>query len=137
MPHAFDFVLDHPLKPRFLFFCNLEFYGISTVERRNDSNDALFIKASSVSQLHPPLSSPDRFGDVLFSRRSNEVYDVVPESRGHLEGWQFWFFDGVDESRHSFHVQTMVRTLPIISSFEKFANHRFLVVSDTCAQKRR
>ena len=96
----FDLMLDQPLEPGFLFFGNFDFHGVGTVERGHDSDDALLIDASSVLAPYPPFSFGDRFGHALFSRLCNKVCDVVPESRRHLERWEFRFLDGVDEGRH-------------------------------------
>lgn len=50
-PNLFDLMLDHPFEPCFVFFGNFDFHGVGTVKRRDDSNDALVVKTSSV--FHP------------------------------------------------------------------------------------
>jgi len=96
----FDLMLDHPMEPRFLFFGNLQFSGISTVEGGDDSNDALIVDPPSVFPPYPPCSFRDMVRHTSFSRLGNEISDVVLESRRHLERWEFGLLDGVDEDGH-------------------------------------
>ena len=70
------------------------------IERGDDSNDALVVETPGVFMPYPPFSFRDRFRHSRFSGLCDEVRDIVPESRRHLEGLKFWFLDGVDEERH-------------------------------------
>ena len=88
------------MEPRFLFFGNLYFRGIGTVEGGDDANDALIVDAPSVFPPYPPFSFRDAVGHTFFSRLCSEISDVVFESRWHLEGWELEFLDGVDEDTH-------------------------------------
>ena len=82
----FDLMLDHPFEPRFLFFGNFQFRSRGTIEGGDDSNDALVVDALSVFLSDPPFSCRDSFGHTLFSRRCDEISDVVLKSRWHLKG---------------------------------------------------
>jgi hypothetical protein len=95
-----DLVLDHPSKPCFLFFGNFDFHGVGAIERGDDSYDAIVVETLGVFMSHPPFSFRDRFRHAWFPGLRDEICDVVPESRRHLEGRKFWLLDGVYENRH-------------------------------------